>query len=84
MIPQDVMSMHRICGFAHGKKTLSLDEFKTILENRHKNRPMWQKKLIRKLKTIILGQNMTLDKLFELIDADNSGTIEASELRRGL
>ena len=27
---------------------------------------------------------MTLDKLFELIDADNSGTIEASELRKGL
>jgi hypothetical protein len=36
---------------------------------------MWEKKLIRKLKAIILGQNMTLDKLFELIDADNSGTI---------
>lgn len=36
---------------------------------------MWEKKLVRKLKTIILGQNMTLDKLFELIDADNSGTI---------
>lgn len=24
MLPQDVMSMHRITGFAHGRKTLSL------------------------------------------------------------
>jgi len=25
MLPQDVMSMHRITGFAQGRKTLSLD-----------------------------------------------------------
>lgn len=84
MLPQDVMSMHRITGFAFGRKTLSLEEFKTILENRHKNRPMWEKQLIRKMKTIILSQNISLDKLFSLIDEDGSGTIEASELRKGL
>lgn len=31
MLPQDVMSMHRITSFAYGRKTLSFEEFKTIL-----------------------------------------------------
>ena len=39
---------------------------------------MWEKQLIRKLKAIILAQNITLEKLFQLIDEDGSGTIEAS------
>ena len=60
MLPQDVMSLHRITGFSQGRKALSLEEFKTILENRHKNRPMWEKKLIKKIKDIILSKNMTL------------------------
>jgi len=30
------------------------------------------------LKAIILGNNITLDKFFTAIDADGSGTIEAS------
>ena len=60
MLPQDVMSMHRITGFAFGRKTLSLEEFKTILENRHKNRPMWEKKLVRKLKNIILESGIKI------------------------
>ena len=60
MLPQDVMSMHRITGFAYGRKTLSLSEFKTLLENRHKQRPMWEKKLIRKIKGIILSKNLTI------------------------
>lgn len=68
MLPQDVMSMHRITGFAFGRKTLSLEEFKTLLENRHKNRPMWEKQLIRKLKNIILSQGITLDQLFKMVD----------------
>ncbi len=45
---------------------------------------MWEKQLVRKLKAIILAQNITLDKLFQLIDEDGNGTIEASELRKGL
>ena len=84
MLPQDVMSMHRITGFAFGRKTLSLEQFKTILENRHKNRPMWQKKLIRKIKTKILENGMQIDKFFEVMDVNDSGTIEASQLRKGL
>ncbi len=68
MLPQDVMSMHRITGFAFGRKTLSLEQFKTLLENRHKNRPMWEKQLIRKLKNIILSQGISLDQLFKLVD----------------
>jgi hypothetical protein len=78
MLPQDVMSMHRITGFAFGRKTLSLEEFKTLLENRHKNRPMWEKQLIRKLKNIILSQGISIDQLFKMVDEDGSGTIEAS------
>lgn len=31
MLPQDVMSMHRITGFAYGRKALSFEEFKTLL-----------------------------------------------------
>ena len=64
MLPQDVMSMHRITGFAQGRKTLSLAEFKTILENRHKNRPMWEKQLVRKIKGIILSSGISLEKFF--------------------
>lgn len=45
---------------------------------------MWEKQLIRKIKTIILSQNITLEKFFAVVDADGSGTIEASELRKGL
>ncbi len=77
MLPQDVMSMHRITSFAYGRKTLSFEEFKTILETRHKNRPMWQKKLIKKMKDIITASNISIDKFFSLIDKDGSGTIEA-------
>lgn len=36
---------------------------------------MWEKQLIRKMKTIILSQNISLEKLFSLIDEDGSGTI---------
>ena len=75
MLPQDVMSMHRITGFAYGRKTLSLTEFKTLLENRHKQRPMWEKNLIRKIKNIILGRNLSLEKFFTLVDKDGNGTI---------
>ena len=60
MLPQDVMSMHRITGFSQGRKTLSLEEFKTILENRHKNRPMWEKKLLRKIKNIMVENGLNL------------------------
>lgn len=75
MLPQDVMSMHRITGFSQGRKTLSLEEFKTILENRHKKRPMWEKQLIRKIKTIILSNNISLDQFFNIVDVDGSGTV---------
>lgn len=84
MLPQDVMSMHRITGFAQGRKNISFEQFKTILENRRKSRPMWEKKLIRKIKSIILAQNISLDQFFTAIDTDQSGTVEASELRKGL
>lgn len=75
MLPQDVMSMHRITSFAYGRKALSFDEFKTILQSRHKNRPMWQKKLIKKMKQIITATNLSIQKFFSLIDKDGSGTI---------
>lgn len=75
MLPQDVMSMHRITSFAYGRKGLSFDEFKTILQSRHKNRPMWQKKLIKKMKQIIIATNLSIQKFFSLIDKDGSGTI---------
>ena len=45
---------------------------------------MWEKQLIRKLKNIILSQNISLDQFFKIIDADGSGCIEPSELRKGL
>jgi Ca2+-binding EF-hand superfamily protein len=45
---------------------------------------MWEKQLIRKIKTIILQQGITLDKFFDVIDKDGSGSIEGSELREGL
>lgn len=45
---------------------------------------MWEKQLIRKLKNIILSQGISLDQMFKMIDEDGSGTIEASELRKGL
>lgn len=84
MLPQDVMSMHRITGFAQGRKTLSLQEFKTILENRHKNRPMWEKKLLRKIKTIMIEKGLNLQSFFTVMDKDGNGTIESNELRKGL
>ena len=77
MLPQDVMSMHRITSFAYGRKTLSFEEFKTILETRHKNRPMWENKLIKKMKDIITVSNLSIEKFFSLIDKDGNGTIEA-------
>ena len=60
MLPQDVISMHRITGFAQGRKTMTLEEFKTILENRHKNRPMWEKKLLRKIKNIMVENKLNI------------------------
>lgn len=45
---------------------------------------MWQKQLIRKLKNIILSQNITLDQFFNIVDKDGSGTIQPAELRKGL
>ena len=84
MLPQDVMSMHRITGFAFGRKFLTLQQFKTILENRHKNRPMWEKKLIRKIRNIIIENGLSLDEFFTVMDKDGNGTIEATELRKGL
>ena len=43
---------------------------------------MWEKQLIRKMKAIILSQNISLDKLFSLIDEDGSGTIDAAEINK--
>jgi len=45
---------------------------------------MWEKKLIKKLKDIIIASNLTIDTFFSFIDKDGSGTIEANELRQGL
>ena len=45
---------------------------------------MWEKQLIRKLKNIILSQGISIDQLFKMVDEDGSGTIETSELRKGL
>ena len=45
---------------------------------------MWEKKLIRKIKGIILSKNLTIQKFFSVVDKDGNGTIEASELRKGL
>lgn len=45
---------------------------------------MWQKKLIRKIKTIILENGIKIDKFFELMDTNGNGSIQASQLRKGL
>lgn len=45
---------------------------------------MWEKKLIRKIKSIILENGMKLEKFFQVMDKDGNGTIEATELRKGL
>ena len=45
---------------------------------------MWEKKLLRKIKKIILENGISLEKFFTIMDKDGNGTIEASELRRGL
>ena len=76
--------MHRITGFSKGRKTLSIQEFKTLLEGRHKNRPMWEKQLVRKIKGIILSNGISLEKFFEIVDVDGSGTVEPGQLRKGL
>ena len=31
-----------------------------------------------------MGRNLSIEKFFELVDRDGNGTIEASELRKGL
>ncbi len=36
---------------------------------------MWEKKLVRKLKNIIIESGMALDKFFNLMDKDGNGTI---------
>jgi hypothetical protein len=39
---------------------------------------MWEKKLIKKLKDIIVSSNMTIDTFFSLVDKDGNGTVEAN------
>lgn len=36
---------------------------------------MWEKKLVRKIKDIILSSGITLEKFFVIVDADGSGTV---------
>jgi len=36
---------------------------------------MWEKQLIRKIKTIILSSGITLEKFFLIVDVDGSGTV---------
>jgi Ca2+-binding EF-hand superfamily protein len=45
---------------------------------------MWEQKLFNKLLDAIKAKNMTLDRVFELLDTDNSGTVSPAELRIGL
>jgi Ca2+-binding EF-hand superfamily protein len=42
---------------------------------------MWEKKLIKKIKDIIISNNISIDKFFSVIDKDGNGTIEPKELR---
>jgi Ca2+-binding EF-hand superfamily protein len=45
----------------------------------------WEKKLILKLKQIIEASEVgSVEKLFELLDMDSSGSISLEELRTGL
>ena len=37
---------------------------------------MWEKQLVRKIKNIILGNGISLDQFFTIVDADGSGTVE--------
>jgi Ca2+-binding EF-hand superfamily protein len=45
---------------------------------------MWEQKLFCKLLDAIKARNLTLEKTFELLDTDNSGTVTPSELKIGL
>lgn len=76
MLPQDILALHRVVGFVSGRKHLSFDEFKEILEARPQLRVQWEKKLINKLKNIIQASEVgTVERLFQLLDVDGSDNV---------
>ncbi|KAL4487131.1 hypothetical protein ABPG72_001583 [Tetrahymena utriculariae] len=77
----DIGCLQRVAGFYQGKKLLGIAEFKTILENRPKQRQIWEEQLFKKVIDAINSKKIPLDKFFEFLDTDGSGEISPSEMR---
>ncbi|EAR84800.2 EF hand protein (macronuclear) [Tetrahymena thermophila SB210] len=77
----DIGCLQRVAGFYQGKKLLGIAEFKTILENRPKQRQIWEEQLFKKVIDSINSKKIPLEKFFEFLDTDGSGEISPSEMR---
>eukprot|EP00828_Plagiopyla_frontata_P042217 TRINITY_DN6246_c0_g1_i3.p1 TRINITY_DN6246_c0_g1~~TRINITY_DN6246_c0_g1_i3.p1 ORF type:complete len:634 (+),score=101.14 TRINITY_DN6246_c0_g1_i3:882-2783(+) len=83
--PVDSYSLSKVAQLGDGKRQMiGIDEFISIIQERPKMREAWQKQLMKKLLGIIYQQNLTVDRLFDLIDINNDKMVSKNELQDGL
>ena len=82
--PQDIEALCRVAGYMNGKIKLGIEEWRKILEERPKLREIWEKELFKRVLRAIKSKNLTIERLFSLIDVDNDEQVTPEELRMGL
>lgn len=82
--PQDIEALCRVAGYMNGKIKLGIEEWRKILEERPKLREIWEKELFKRVLRAIKAKNLSIERLFSLIDVDNDEQVTPEELRTGL
>lgn len=77
----DVHCLCRVAGFLDGKSQIKINEFKATLEMRPKMRELWEKQLFRRLLNVLNQKKLTVPRIFQLLDTDDSGTLSPQELQ---